>query len=137
MTNDMAQPSHTLRSIVAVVVGFLLITILSIATDIVLHYTKVFPPLGERVPDKLLLLATTYRCIIGTASCYLTARLAPNRPMFHAMVLGVIGFVLSIVGVVATWNGGPAYEPKWYPIALVVLALPGAWLGGKLRERQL
>jgi len=53
------------------------------------------------------------------------------------MVGGVAGFLVSLAGAIATWNGGPAFGPHWYPIALIVLALPSAWLGGSLRERQL
>lgn len=128
------RPRSLPRSIGALLAGFLVITILSLATDIVLHYANVFPPLGQRVPDRLLLLATAYRIVYGVAGCYLAARLAPDRPMLHALILGVIGLVLSTVGAVATWNAGPAFEPKWYPIALIITALPCAWLGGKLRK---
>jgi len=39
---------------------------------------------------------------------------------------------LSIVGAVATWDRGPGFGPKWYPLALVAIAIPSAWLGGKL-----
>jgi len=58
----------------------------------------------------------------------LTARLAPSRPMLHAMILGGIGVVLSILGAVAMWD--PAFA--WYPIALAASALPSAWLGARL-----
>jgi hypothetical protein len=44
---------------------------------------------------------------------------------------------VSIVGTVVTWNKGPAFGPHWYPVALVVLALPTAWMGGKLCESRL
>jgi hypothetical protein len=57
--------------------------------------------------------------------------------MNHALILGAIGFAVSVLGTVATWNGGPAFGPHWYPIALDVLAMPQSWLGGKLRESQL
>jgi len=50
--------------------------------------------------------------------------------MQHALLGGAIGFVLSIVGAVTTWNSG--LGPHWYPLALVVVAMPTAWLGGKL-----
>jgi hypothetical protein len=63
---------------------------------------------------------------------YLTARLAPSHPLTHALILGVIGLVLGIAGVAASWNAGPELGPKWYAIALVITALPSAWLGGKL-----
>ncbi len=82
--------------------------------------------------NPLLLLATVYRTIYGIGGSYITARLAPNRPMAHVMVLGFAGLAATTLGTVATWNKGPAYGPHWYPITLMVLALPTAWLGGRL-----
>jgi hypothetical protein len=35
------------------------------------------------------------------------------------------------------WDKMPAIGPKWYALALIMLALPPAWLGGKLRLMQL
>ena len=102
-----------------------------------LHASGVFPPLGQPTGNALLLLATIYRTIFGIAGCYLTARLAPDRPMQHALAGGVIGLVLSTVGAAVTWNMGPAFGPHWYPLALIATALPFAWVGGKLREMQL
>jgi hypothetical protein len=64
------------------------------------------------------------------------ARLAPDRPMQHALVGGVAGLAVSILGAAVTWNKGPAFGPHWYPLALVVLALPQAWVGGKHRVIQ-
>jgi hypothetical protein len=72
--------------------------------------------------------------VIGS---YLIARLAPDRPMRHALAGGVVGIVLCLVGAIATWNREPSLGPHWYPLALIATALPCAWLGGKLRERQL
>ena len=131
------RPRHIGRSIGAVVAGFVAVVILSLGTDVVLHATGVFPPLGQPVSDALLLLATVYRTAFAIAGCYLTARLAPDRPMPHAMVGGVIGLVLSTVGAAVTWNKGPAFGPHWYPLALIATALPCAWAGGKIREMQL
>jgi hypothetical protein len=84
------------------------------------------------VRDSLLVLATAYRTVYSIAGCYLAARLAPNRPIRHALALGVVGLIVSTAGAITTWNGGPAYGPKWYPLALIALAMPGAWAGGKL-----
>jgi hypothetical protein len=125
------------RSIGAVVAGLLAIVILSTATDMVLHATGVFPPFGQPMSDALFLLATAYRIVYGIAGCYIAARLAPDRPMQHALVLGVVGVVISTAGALATWNRGPAFGPKWYPLAVVAIALPCAWAGGKLRVMQL
>jgi hypothetical protein len=85
--------------------------------------------------DKPLLLATAYRLVYGSGGGYITARLAPYQPMLHAVWGGVIGLVLGIIGAVTTWNH-PALGPHWYPIALIVTALPCAWAGGKLAEKQ-
>ena len=131
------RPKNIGRSIAAVLAGFVAVVILSLGADFVLHASGVFPPLGQLMSDALLLLATVYRTVFAIAGCYLTARLAPDRPMRHAMVGGVIGLVLSTVGAVVTWNQGPAFGPHWYPIALIATALPCAWVGGKLREMQL
>ncbi len=126
------RPHRTLRSIGAVLAGLLAIIIITTATDLVMHTTGVFPPAGQPMSNALWLLATAYRIVYGVAGGYMTARLAPDRPMRHALVLGVVGLALSIVGVVATWDRGPDFGPKWYPLALVAVAIPSAWLGGKL-----
>lgn len=126
--------AKTWRSIGAVLAGILAGVILSIGTDVVLHLAGIFPALGERVADKLLLLATAYRTIYSIAGSYITARLAPDRPMRHALAGGVVGLIVSTAGAVATWNRGPAFGPHWYPFALIVLAMPCAWLGGVLQR---
>jgi hypothetical protein len=79
-------------------------------------------------PDKPLMLATAYRSLYSVLASYLAARLAPGRPMAHAMTLGVIGFVVSLAGAVLTWNRQPPLGPHWYPVALIVLVLPLAWV---------
>jgi hypothetical protein len=137
--NETRSQRHVGRSILAVLAGMIAGIVLSLATDVLLHLARVFPPWGASMDgyDGALLLATIYRTVYGILSSYIAARLAPNRPIFHAMVLGILGFVVSLLGAAATWNKGPAFGPHWYPVALVVLALPTAWLGGKLRLVQL
>jgi hypothetical protein len=137
--NETHPPGHLGRSIGAVLAGMLVGIVLTIGTDIVLHVIGVFPPWGQSMVgfDGALLLATAYRTVFGVAGSYIIARLAPNRSMQHALVGGFVGLVVSIVGAAVTWNKGPAFGPHWYPLALIVLALPQAWLGGKLRLMQL
>jgi hypothetical protein len=132
-------PRRIGRSIGALLAGMLVGIILTIGTDIVLHAIGVFPPWGQSMVgfDGALLLATIYRTVYGVVGSYIIARLAPDRPMQHALVGGVVGLVVSILGAAVTWNKGPAFGPHWYPLALVVLAMPQAWVGGKLRLMQL
>ena len=134
--SEARPPRQILRSTGAVLAGALEIVVLSIGTDVLMNAAGVFPALGQPMSDSLLLLATAYRTAYGVAGSFLAARLAPGRPMTHALVLGLIGLALSILGAVATWGKGPAYGHEWYPLALVALAIPSAWLGGKLRVMQ-
>ncbi len=134
--NETHPPRRILRSIGAVFAGFLVVVVLSHGTDMALHATGVFPPWGQGMFDALFLLATAYRILYAIAGSYVTARLAPHRPMKHALAGGVVGLVLSTLGAVATWNR-PDLGPHWYPLALVATALPCAWAGGRLRAMQL
>jgi len=131
-----APPRQLGRSVVALVAGFVAVVILTLITDTALRALKIFPPLGQSMSNELFLVATIYRSIYAVFGSYITARLAPYRPMGHALVGGLIGLVLSIVGAAATWNR-PELGPHWYPLALVVTAIPCAWIGGKIRETQL
>lgn len=135
--SEAQKPRGMLRSIGAVLAGFVVVVVLSLGTDVVLHVTRVFPAWGKPMADSLFALATVYRILYGIVGSYITARLAPDRPMQHAMAGGVAGLVISIAGAALTWNKGPAFGPHWYPLALVVTALPCAWAGGKLRIAQL
>lgn len=135
--SDAHGPRRILRRIGAVAAGMLAIIILSLGTDVVLHATGIYPPWLQPMSDALFLLATAYRIVYAVLGSYIAARLAPDRPMRHAMVLGVVGLAISIAGAAATWNAGPELGPRWYPLALVATALPCAWVGGRLRAAQL
>jgi hypothetical protein len=121
-----------MKSILAVVAGVIFIIVVTTIVDILLHVAGVFPPMDQPIDDKLSALATSYRVVISVAGAWLTARLAPSKPMKHAMILGYVGVALGLIGVVATWNLG--LGPRWYPIALVALAIPQCWAGGKIYE---
>lgn len=121
-----------LRSALAVLAGLLFIAVSSTLLDQLFHSLGVYPPWGVpmlETGDNILAFA--YRLVVSVAGCWLAARLAPRAPMAHALVLGSIGVVLSALGAFAMWE----MSQGWYPIALIVIALPAAWLGGKLDAR--
>jgi hypothetical protein len=122
-------------SIWAIVAGFLLVVVLSIGTDAVLHAAGIYPALGQRMSNALFVLATVYRTLYGILGSYVTARLAPNKPMKHALIGAAIGTVIATAGTVATWNKD--LGPHWYPIALILTAFPTAWIGAQARLAQL
>jgi hypothetical protein len=122
------RPRRTLRHIGAVLAGLLAIFAITTVTDIAMHATGIFPPWGQPMSSALFLVALAYRIVYGVLGCYIAARLAPDRPMRHALALGVVGVVLSTAGAVAMWEAGPA----WYSLSVIGIALPCAWVGGKL-----
>jgi hypothetical protein len=110
----------------------LAIIVATTVVDIALHLAGFFPSLGVPLDNRQSLTALSYRIVISIAGAWLTARLAPARPMKHALILGAIGTVLGAVGVAATLskNLGPA----WYPVSLAVLAVPQCWVGGRIYQ---
>src|SRR5438552_9050345 len=106
-----AGPNIGLRRSGAIVAGLLLGVVLSLGTDAVMHATGIFPPMGQRMSDSLFGLATSYRVLYSVLASYVAARLAPDRPMWHALVLGAINAFVSLVGLVAIWNKGPEFGP--------------------------
>lgn len=125
------MPRHTLRSIIAVLAGFAVIVLLAFVTDTALQAAGVLPVTGaEKFSAGQALLALSYHLGYALLGCYLAARLAPSRPMAHALVLGAIGLVMSVLGLIAIITGDLA--PAWYGWALILLSLPVAWAGGRL-----
>jgi hypothetical protein len=133
-TNQVVETGSTGRSVAAVVAGFVFIVVTHTATDAVMHATGVFPKAGEVMGGGLFALAATYRLAFEVLGAALTARLAPRRPMKHALVLGAIGTVAALAGLLATLGRGPELGPLWYPLVLVLTSVPCCWLGAKLAK---
>ncbi len=123
----------SLKSIWAVVAGFLTVVILSSVTDVVMEKTGVFP--GAMNPELYVtwmwLLALVYRTIYTILGGYLTAYLAPQNAWKHVWVLAGLGQLGGLLGVYIGWD----LAANWYCISLAILAIPSVWLGGWLRTR--
>ena len=132
MMHSLDTSGRLWRSVLAIIAGALVGALLSVATDFALHASGIAPALGQRFSNPLLLLAVIYRTLYGILGSYLCARLAPILPMRHSIILGWLGLAANLAGAIATWNAGPAFGPHWYPITLVLLALPTAWLGARI-----
>ncbi|HEX8932465.1 MAG TPA: hypothetical protein VF810_04880 [Patescibacteria group bacterium] len=119
-----------LKSIWAVVAGFITVFALSVLTDMILEGIGFFPPQNkpEAYLPWMLLIALIYRMIYSVLGFYITGRLAPNKPMRLVLILGVIGTIFAALGAIVNWKLGN----NWYPVLLVILTLPSAWVGGKL-----
>ena len=122
---------NVLKSIGAVVAGFVTCFVLAIITDVVLVVLHVLPAdtnHPELIGDGLYALITVYTGLYSVVGGWLTAKLAPSKPMAHAIALGVLGFIASSVGGYFNWSKAAGHE--WYPIALIVIAIPTCYLGG-------
>jgi len=121
-----------LRSIGAVLAGLIFIGVTHTGMDAILENIGVLPKGNLHVGTGLILIVIGYRAVLSLIGCYITARLAPNSPMKHALALGIVGVLLSAVGAIVTANMN--LGPSWYAWTLVALSLPIAWLSGKLYE---
>lgn len=123
------------KSIVAIVAGFVLTGALNVGTNAAL--AKAAPgliPTGAPVTDPAaLILVCAYVAAFGILGCWVTARLAPSRPLFHALVMGGLALAMSIPMTIAAWNDTPA----WFNVYNLLAVMPYAYIGGRIREMQL
>jgi len=117
------------KSAGAILAGMVAGALLSVGTDFIMEKTGVFPSPGQAsLSWWMLLLALFYRGIYTMLSGYVTALLAPDNPVRHAIILGIIGFAITLLGSIANWEKSAA----WYPVALILITLPCTWAGGML-----
>jgi hypothetical protein len=122
------------RSVAAIASGFVLIAALALVTGAALQGAGLMPPAGVPMNDiGGILLETAYVAIFAIAGCWFAAYLAPDHPMRHALILGVLGLAFNLVSAAAVWDQRPA----WAILLNLALVMPYAWIGGRLREQQL
>ena len=122
------------RSVFAIITGFIVIGVLAAGTTALLGSAMpgVFDANGRASSVAWELATHAYVFAYATFGCWLTARLAPDRPMRHALILGVLGLIFNIVGTAMQWNTAPV----WSHALGVGLVMPAAWLGGWLQARR-
>ena len=70
---------NILKSLGAVVAGLLIIFVLSLATDVVMHATGIFPPWFQPMAGPLWVFALAYRSVYAVLGSYITARLSAKQ----------------------------------------------------------
>jgi hypothetical protein len=126
----MKKANSILKSILAVLAGFLTVAILSITMDAILEATGILPPNAhpELLVTWMLGLAFIYRSVFTVVGGYITARLAPENKLAHVKVLMILGGIGGILGVIYGWN----LSEHWYPMLLALTGPLFIWCGGKL-----
>jgi hypothetical protein len=127
LTKEGRRTMNILRSIGAVAAGLLTIVLLCVLTDALLVTMHLLPSPDAHHPYALVSLGVViFYCTVYTlVGGYVTARLAPTRPVAHAVVLGMLGMALSTLGTMHSWQIGNG----WNAITLVAEGIPLCWLG--------
>ncbi|KAA3645525.1 MAG: hypothetical protein DWQ07_13745 [Chloroflexi bacterium] len=130
-----------LRSILAVIVGFVVITILNIIA--VPLFGAVLPqsvagPDGSLPATGWIIFNLAYGLIFAAVGGYIAARLAQRTELTHAAALAA---VILLLGAFYAFSGGSAGPdllppPTWYLVVLPAVGVAGVMLGGWLRARQ-
>ena len=125
---------NAIRSVLAVVAGFLVIGALAFGTGKLMQSMSPgqFDAAGNPTTFPMMIVQLLYVGVYATFGCWLAARLAPTRPMRHALALGVLGLLLNIPSAYAFRDSLPA----WYLATGVLTTMLWAWLGGRIAESQ-
>ncbi len=132
-----------IRSILAVVAGIVVLTIVSFAIEAVADplLMRMFPAalpdaaaLSANFPARLFMLAYTLFSI-GVAG-YFTAWIANRSRVGHAAIMGAIEVALTLYIMIAAPFPEAHQAPRWWWIAGMILMIPAAALGGLIRARK-
>lgn len=125
---------NLLRSVFAIVFGFLAVFVFAIAADLVLLalLPSAFDSRHLIKSPALLAVALGYTTFFQAVGGYLAARLARRRPQLHALILGAIGLAFAIPLGLAQWS----HTPWWYHVGIWLFTLPATWAGGVFFARR-
>jgi hypothetical protein len=131
-----------IRSILAVLAGIVVLTIVSFAIEAVAGplLMRLFPTalpdaaaLSANFPARLFMLAYTLFSI-GVAG-YFTAWIAGRAKILHAAIMGAVEVALTAYVMIAAPFPEVHPAPRWWWIAGLILMIPAAIIGGLIRAR--
>ena len=125
-----------LRSVAAVILGFVALTLGSVLTGrLLLSLFGVEPGVADP-GGSFIATSLGVRLAVTVLAGFLTALAAPRAPRLHAGVLAAILVFFSLASIAGRREAGDPYGPAWYPIAMLVIGPVGVLLGGALRARR-
>lgn len=125
--------ASVLRSVAAVILGFVVLTLGSVLTGrLLLSATGVEP--GAAPGGGFIAVSLVLRLVVTILAGFLTALAAPRAPRLHAGVLAAILVFFSLASLWGLSTAGEAYGPAWYPIAMLFVGPAGVLTGGALKR---
>lgn len=116
-----------LRSIGAVVIGYLVI-----AVAIIVMFVIAFPDPTVTPGMGFMIFSLIYGFLFGILGGWVCGLIAQKAEVKHAAVIAAIGILISVLSMIFA----AAKEPMWYQIANMVLLTIAVLFGGWLRARQ-
>jgi hypothetical protein len=126
--------NNVLKSIGVLLLAFVVNGLLSVVTDFLLESTGVLPDPSKGLFETwAIILVLFYRAVYTVFTGFIIAKLAPSKPVLHALILGLIGTVVTILAVSSPTFAGKA--PLWFGYTLAAITIPAMILGVKIREK--
>ncbi len=124
-----------LRTGLSIVVGFAVWSVLWLVGNQValVLFPSRFAEDGSTRDATVLMLVLGLSVVISLVAGYLTGLVARGREVAAAATLGVVLLAVGIAVQLQYWEA----MPIWYHLSFLLLLVPAAWLGGRMRASQL
>jgi hypothetical protein len=128
-----------IRSVLAVLAGIGALTATSFAIEAAANplMMRIFPhalpnraAISQSLPASLFLFAYTALCV--ACGGYVTAWIGSRSPVRHALIMGVVQVALTVWAMLSLPNEAPLRN--W--LVAILLTVPCAWVGGRLRSNR-
>ncbi len=121
-----------LRSILSVLAGFALWTVVWLASNAALAAAMpgAFREDGSTDSVGMLLLILVLSVVFSVIAGYVTALLAREKTKQHALALGLALLAVGIFAQVQFWD----VMPVWYHLSFLTLLIPGVLLGAQTQR---
>ncbi len=120
------------RTILSIIIGFVTWSVLWLLSNAVVAAIspEAFGDDDLSVSPVVLVVFLILALVFSVAAGFLTASISRAKPVRNALALGVLLLAVGIGMQSQYWEA----VPLWYHLIFLVLLLPGAYAGGRLRS---
>jgi hypothetical protein len=121
------------KSVGVVLLAFVVNALLSIVTDFLLESIGVLPnPQKGLYETWAIILVLFYRAVYSILAGFIIGKLAPTKPMLHAIILGIIGTAITLLATISP--GFTEKAPLWFGFTLAAIIIPSMLVGVKIEQ---